>query len=136
MVEARMAAMEMQEEDEGGPCDDGGEGWEMPMVPIGGSGSGGQFAWDAEKKKIGRGHVMVGRQLLTPDTTQEGLQDGVWWIKVTLGTNSASSELYSSSLEGNYPANTDTVTYLPLYEIEDGEVKQDLRGCFTVQCWE
>ena len=106
---------------------------DLPLVPIGGSDSG-MFKWDAEKKKIGAGKVLVGRSVIDVAASSEGLGDHTWAVAVTFAVNgNATAEFYQWDLRN---PNTDTVTYLPLYEVADGKVTNDMRAFFTVQCWE
>ena len=102
-----------------------------PNVPLGG-GNDGMFAWDAEKKQIGAGAVMVGRRVISLAASSEGLGDHTWAIRVTFGANGDSAEFFQ--YDGEQP--TDTTTYLPLYTVTNGEMTTDRRGNFLVQCWE
>ena len=108
-------------------------GGEVPRTAPGGSGME-MFEWDSEKQQIGAGKVMVGRKIISVQASSEGLGDHKWAVAVTFG----SSETPTVQFEqwDNEDENTDSKTYLPLYTIEDGEMKEDLRSFFTVQCWE
>ena len=99
-----------------------------PIVPIGGSE--GMFEWDGEKGQIGPGSVIVGRTAIRVAASNTGLGDGEWAVKVTFGENGDTAEIARSGTA------SDTVTYLPLYTIQDGAVVTDQRGNFYVQSWE
>ena len=101
-----------------------------PNVPIGESG--GMFEWNAEKRQIGAGTVMVGRTAINLAASSEGLGDHTWASRVTFGANGDSAEFFQ--YDGEQP--NDTTTYLPLYTVTNGEVTTDRRGNFYVQCWE
>ncbi len=137
MLEARLAAVEAKM----GQTELNTEGlisWPMfdvgmpPIVPIGGGGKG-MFEWDADKRQIGPGSVMVGREIIGVQGSSEGLGDYTWKLKVTL-TAQGAGVMFEQG--GQNDQNTDTVTYLPLYTIEDGKMVKDMRGFFHVQCWE
>ena len=102
-----------------------------PNVPVGG-GNEGMFAWNAEKRQIGAGSVLVGRTTINLAASSEGLGDYTWAIRVTFGANGDSAEFFQ--YDGEQP--NDTTTYLPLYTVTNGEVTTDRRGNFHVQCWE
>ena len=101
-----------------------------PNVPI--CDSGGMFEWNAEKRQIGAGTVMVGRTAINLAASSEGLGDYTWAIRVTFGENGDSAEFFQYDEEQP----TDTTTYLPLYTVTNGEMTTDRRGNFLVQCWE
>lgn len=105
-----------------------------PIVPIGG-GNEGIFAWDSEKKQIKSGYVTVGRTQKYVPASSEGLGDHEWAICVTFTNDGATAEHYQFD-SGTIPSNTDTVTYLPLYKVVDGEMVEDWRGNFIVLCWD
>lgn len=105
-----------------------------PIVPIGG-GNEGIFAWDSEKKQIKSGYVTVGRTQKYVPASSEGLGDHGWAICVTFTNDGATAEHYQFD-SGTIPSNTDTVTYLPLYKVVDGEMVEDWRGNFIVLCWD
>jgi len=100
-----------------------------PIVPIGG-GSGGMFEWDAEKKQIGAGGVMVGGHWVPVAASSENLRNGDYAVKVTLGEEADTAEIAKSGMD------SDTVRYIPIYTVADGEVTDDMRWAFVVQAWE
>ena len=105
-----------------------------PIVPIGG-GSEGMFAWDAEKKQIGAGGVMIGRRWFAVAKSSEGLGDHAYCIEVTLKSNGQHRVSLVQQDIPPPPPNDDT-SWIPLFEIEDGAVKKDWRGCFVVPAYE
>ena len=102
-----------------------------PIVPIGGSG--GMFEWDAKKRRIGKGGVMIGRKWFAVEESSEGLSDNSYCLEVTLG-ETPSVSLVQQDIPPPDP-NGDT-SWIPLYRIEDGNVKDDWRGCFVVPAYE
>lgn len=101
-----------------------------PIVPVGGRG---MFDWDAKKKQIKGGFVMVGRSQIKVAASSENLADHEWAICVTFSENQVTAEYYQWDMHN---ANTDTETYLRLYKVVDGKMTEDYRGTFMVQCWE
>lgn len=99
-----------------------------PIVPIGGGG--GMFEWDADKRQIGAGGVMVGGHWVSVAASSENLQDGSYAVKVTLGAAADTAEIAESGTD------SDTVRYVPIYTVADGKVTGDMRWAFVVQCWE
>ena len=106
---------------------------EIPNVPIGGSGSSGPFEWDGEKRKIGPGGVMVGRDFISCPESNEGMSDGEYCVKVTITESSGTVEIEKKSFGA---APDDEKCWIPIYRIKDGKVDADMRGAFAVQCWE
>lgn len=98
-----------------------------------GEGLFGVFAWDAKKKQIRKGNVLVGRKTHTLAASGANQPDGFWSVKVTFTENGVTLAYHNG--DGN-EENTDTITYLPLYWVKNGRVEEDWRNAFVVQCWE
>ena len=140
MLEARLAALEGKVGAGGGMQEIIADGMVSfptydfgapPLVPIGGEN--GMFKWDAEKKQIGAGGVMVGRTWVAVKASEEGKGDGLYSLKVTLGAPTE-VEIVDNARLGEKPE--DDVSYIPIYRIADGEVTEDYRGCTTVPAYE
>ena len=131
-LEARVAALEAKGKSlEGGSGEEAVMYYGMKLMADGedpvldlDKGGKGMFAWNAEKRQIGAGTVMVGRTAINLAASSEGLGDYTWAIRVTFGENGDSAEFFQ--YDGEQP--TDTTTYLPLYTIQDGAVVTDRRG--------
>ncbi len=106
-------------------------GGEPPLVPIGGDGGGGMFAWDETQKKIGSGMVMVGRSCVGVEGTAANTGDGTYMIEVDMETATASVVATSG-----WTRSDDEKAYIPLYVIANGVIQTDMRGMFCVQRWE
>lgn len=91
------------------------------------------FQWDGRKRQIGSGYVLVGRTLRRCEESEGNLEDGTYYVKVTLGANADTLEITDS---GGGTQTTDDTCFLPLYRISNGKVDEDMRGIFSVQCWE
>lgn len=110
----------------------------------GGGGSCGGFAYDPETGSISSGCVIVGR---TPILVQgvSGVSTGKWRVKVTIGQSSTTAEIEQGD---GFTAPTESVSYIPLYDISETTTSDssgnavtdtsvtDYRGAITVQCWE
>ncbi len=144
-LEAKIATLEMsleelkkargQDMSPYGSHEMAGEDFIMMAGCVGTAENTGMFAWDEKKRQIREGVVMVGRKAWSVAPSAEDLEDGRWYVRVEMTGGYPYPELYRAAL-GVTKNPTDTLTYLPLYEIEDGKIRKDLRGCFTVQCWE
>ncbi len=93
---------------------------------------GGMFAWDAARRKMGPGGVMVGRQWV--EATNTGVKGaGTYYVKVTFGANGG----VTAEVTDTGGARSDTVCYIPIYTIaSNGKIEADRRGAFVVPCWE
>jgi len=141
-LENRLSALEAQvawgvigdgEREAAGEADAAAEGQSPPIVPIGGGGSGGgMFAWDPETRTIGPGGVMAGRKWVSATGTgTAGMGDGTYRLKVTFDGLDVTAEVTTDAV-----TQSDAECWIPIYTISDGEVSEDERGAFAVQCWE
>lgn len=102
-----------------------------PIVPICGGIK--LFEWDAKKKQIRAGGVLVGRRFVQVAASAENKADKLYSLKVTLGA-SPSAEIVDDATLGQGP--DEDVSYIPIYRIVGGKVKEDYRGCATVPAYE
>lgn len=102
------------------------------------SGGGCMFAWD--NGTIGAGGVFAGRKFYTIPSTSENSGTALYSVKVEFGSNGAISASVVSNLTDTNAtlgkAPTDTVCYIPIYEVADGVIVNDYRCTFVVPCWE
>jgi hypothetical protein len=97
-----------------------------PVVASGGGSIGG---FKLEGGYIRAGVVMIGRQAVR--VPEVSASDGEWRIVVDIYDRMAHLELGS----GFDPPNG-SISYIPLYVIQDGAIATDYRGATTVQAWE
>jgi hypothetical protein len=104
------------------------------MIPLGGSAEdNGMFAWN--NGTIGAGGVFVGRKFYTIAGSSGNSGTALYSVKVEFGSGGAiSASVVSTATIGQAP--TDTVCYIPIYEVADGAIVHDYRGAFVVPCWE
>lgn len=95
----------------------------------------GMFKWDGITGSIGPGGVFVGRKFYTIAGSSGNNGTALYSVKVEFGTGgSISASVVSTASLGQEP--TDTVCYMPIYEVAVGVIVHDYRGTFVVQCWE
>ena len=104
------------------------------IQPGGGGGGGGMFAWTAATKTIGPGGVMVGRQWVNATGVGANKADGLYHVKVTLTSSGASAEVVSGVSLGQAPSGN--ISYIPIYQITNGEISADYRGAFVTPVYE
>ena len=78
---------------------------------------------------------MVGRKFYTIASSSGNNGTALYSVKVEFGTGgSISASVVSTASLGQAP--TDTVCYMPIYEVAAGVIVHDYRGAFVVPCWE
>lgn len=112
-------------------------GMNVPVMPIIGGNGGmcGNFAYDEGEGKIKAGYVMVGRtpHYVAAFTVSENYT-GKISLKVTVG--GVGVGVRTEIVAGNWTDATRTISYVPLFEFENGSVKYDYRGAPTIPVWE
>ena len=101
----------------------------------GGGGGGGMFAWDSATKTMMPGGFMLGRTWVSVSSgTGSNMGDGIYHLKVTLSSGSATGEVVTLNSVG--AAASGNISYIPIYKIVDGKISEDYRGGFVVPVWE
>lgn len=109
---------------------------------------GGMFRWTPPEDPtaanptgtIGPGGVFVGRKFYTISSYSANSATALYSVKVEFGTGGVISPSVVSSISdanatlGKSP--TDTVCYIPIYELSNWKIVNDYRGSFVVPCWE
>ncbi len=140
MIEARLAAVEaqVQAQEQQAGAGEGDPNYASSLlagddfIKTYGRGGGGMFKWDAKKKQIGAGGVMVGRTWIAIAASAENLEDGTYCVEVTLGSSADTAQI----VKGSVTAPTATTCRIPIYTVADGKMTGDMRWAFVVQCWE
>lgn len=113
----------------------GGSSGEITPEQLSAIPSPGMFAWTPKTRTMGPGGVMVGRQWINANGTGSGKADALYSVKVTFTNGGgASVEVVSNASLGQVP--TDTQTYIPIYQIQDGMIVADYRGAFVVPAYD
>ena len=119
----------------------GGDGDWYPPEPVEDGeitfgGGGGMFAWTSSTKTIGVGGCMVARRWYTCTTgTGDDKADGLYQLRVTISNaGGVSLAVVSDATLGQAP--TTTQSWIPIYQITNGEIAVDYRGAFVVPAYE
>ena len=84
--------------------------------------------------------MFVGRKFYTIASSSGNNGTALYSVKVVFGSGgTVSASVVSNLTDSNATlgkAPTDTVCYIPIYEVSNGEIVNDYRGAFVVPCWE
>lgn len=96
--------------------------------------SGSMFKWDKDTRTMGVGGCMVGRKFYVASGTGSDKADGLYSVRVVFNYGSVAVSVVNDATLGQSPTNT--TCWIPIYEIDDGEVVADYRGAFCVPAFD
>ena len=100
----------------------GGDGFGLPLMPIGGDGSGGTFQFEGDK--ITHCNFYAAHRIVELQDVPigQGGADGTWYLNVN------HNNLDNATVEKTAGQNDDNHTSIKLFTIANGAIKKDYRG--------